>query len=78
MKIRKLQFLNRTIHVGMQAEASSDTHNISLFPGGYYLLEHKQSLRSYLVHASLAVAELEQDQGEQPEAPAKKGARVPA
>ena len=59
MKVTKLQFLNRAINVGVQAAADSTSHDISLFPGGYYLLEHRQSGRAYLVHASLAVAEVD-------------------
>ena len=73
MKVTKLQFLNRAINVGLQAAADSTTHDIRLFTGGYYLLEHRQSGRAYLVHASLAVAEVDMSEGDEEEKPAKKG-----
>lgn len=58
MKVKALQFLNKSIHVGVQAAADDTTHEISLLGSGY-LVVHRSSGRAYHVHGSLVVAELD-------------------
>lgn len=95
MKVKKLQFLDHKMFVGDTirpgAGVDDTTHDIRPFGNGFWLLEHKRSGRAYLVHASLAVAEV--DMSEEADAtgasadaarpvsgrgaPAKKPAQVP-
>jgi hypothetical protein len=75
MKVRKLQFLDHKVFIGDTVRpgggVDETTHDIRPFGNGFWLLEHRRSGRAYLVHASLAVAEVYL--AAEDEAPTKKG-----
>jgi len=73
MKIRALYFHVKGVYVGVQATSvDGRTHDIRLGPQGFFVVEHRASKKTFLVHGATCSADVDME-GDDEEKATKKG-----